>query len=390
MLDSIYIGMTGLLGYSKGLRVIANNTSNINTPGFKGSSLQFADLFYSNSNLAGGTGGQSYGQLGYGLNTAGTALSFKQGELRSTSNDLDAAVDGTGLFVLTNGDGEITYTRAGQFEFNSVGILVNKSDGSKVMGLDPNNSLIEISQAGLKTNLGHATATIKFAGNLSSTTSPQTISGVKVIDAVGANHTLSLTMTNAAGTWAVNVLDGATTVGTGSIAFTGPTIVSGSSTVAFTYTPAGVAAIPLTLDFSADVTSFAGATTLAMASQDGLVSGTLLSTTFDTDGSLKLSYSNGQTVKGGKLALGRFDSVDAVETIGNNQFRALDPAKWHFGVAGANTFGNVKAGVVEISNVDLAQEFSDLVVMQRGYQSSSQVITTANEMLQELFSMKGK
>jgi flagellar hook protein FlgE len=390
MLDSIYIGMTGLLGYSKGLRVIANNTSNINTPGYKGSSLQFADLFYSNSNLAGGTGGQSYGQLGYGLDTKGTALSFKQGELRSTSNDLDAAVDGTGLFVLKNGDGEISYTRAGQFEFNSAGILVTKSDGSKVMALDSNKNLIEISQADLKTIAGRATAKIKFAGNLSSTTSPQTISGVKVIDAAGTEHTLSLTMTNAAGTWTVTVLDGAKEVGTGSIVFAGTSPAPGSSTVAFNYTPVGVSTIALTLDFSTDVTAFAGATTLAMASQDGLVPGALLTTTFNADGSLNLSYSNGQTLKGAKLALARFDSVNAVETVGNNQFRALDPTQWHLGVAGTDTFGSVKAKEVEISNVDLAQEFSDLVVMQRGYQSSSQVITTANEMLQQLFSMKSK
>lgn len=396
MLESIYIGMTGLLGYSKGLRVIANNTSNINTPGFKGSSLQFADLFYSNSNLAGGMAGQSYGQLGFGLNTAGTALSFKQGELRSTSNALDAAVDGTGLFVLKDSDGEISYTRAGQFEFNSGGILTSKSNGASVMALDSANNLAEISLAGLQTNAARATTTVRFSGNLSSTGTTHAVSGVTVIDAVGGEHTLSLNLTNTnattPGSWAVAVLDGTTTVGTGQIIFSSGAPVPASSTVSFTYIPTGVTAFPLTLDFGTNVTSFAaGATsTLAVSSKDGYGSGGLLSTTFDARGALTLSYSNGQTVKGAQLALGRFDSVDAVAAFGNNQFRALDPAKWRLGVAGSDTFGSVKASVVEISNVDLAQEFSDLVVMQRGYQSSSQVISTANEMLQQLFSMKGK
>jgi flagellar hook protein FlgE len=112
--------------------------------------------------------------------------------------------------------------------------------------------------------------------------------------------------------------------------------------------------------------------------------------TFDADGNLVLTYSNGQTSKAARLALSRFDSLDAVTATGNNQFNATGTQAWQLGHAGADGFGAVRAGQIEISNVDLSQEFSDLVVMQRGYQSSSQVITTANEMLQELFSMKGK
>jgi flagellar hook protein FlgE len=90
------------------------------------------------------------------------------------------------------------------------------------------------------------------------------------------------------------------------------------------------------------------------------------------------------------LAVSRFDSQDAIEPSGDNQFRPTNNHAWHIGSAGADGFGNVKAGTIEISNVDLSQEFSDLVIMQRGYQASSQVISTANDMLQELFSMKGR
>src|SRR3954471_8343015 len=113
MLNSIYIGMTGLQGYSQGLRVIANNTANLNTPGFKGSTLQFADMFYTND----GSGAGNM-QVGYGLHTAGTVLNFQQGELRQTGNNLDLAIDGQGLFTVQDAAGNTHYTRAGQFTFN--------------------------------------------------------------------------------------------------------------------------------------------------------------------------------------------------------------------------------------------------------------------------------
>ena len=102
MLDSIFIGMSGLMGYSRGLRVIANNTANLNTPGFKGSSLQFADMFYSDGSFSGNS---TRSQGGYGLNTYSTTLNFKAGDFRQTGNSLDLAVDGQGLFVLKNAAG---------------------------------------------------------------------------------------------------------------------------------------------------------------------------------------------------------------------------------------------------------------------------------------------
>jgi flagellar hook protein FlgE len=112
-----------------------------------------------------------------------------------------------------------------------------------------------------------------------------------------------------------------------------------------------------------------------------------LSTSFDATGTLVMTYANGQKIKGSKLVLGRFDSTDAVKSLGDNQFESTDDSAWHVGTAGG-AFGSVRSGFIEISNVDLSQEFSDLVIMQRGYQASSQIISTANEMLQELFAMK--
>ncbi|MGJ3704001.1 flagellar hook protein FlgE [Variovorax sp. AFSI2.2] len=395
MLESIYVGMTGLLGYSRGLRVIANNTANINTPGFKSSSLQFADMFYSGGNLGGGGAGQNRDQVGFGLSTAGTSLSFKQGELRQTGNDLDMAVDGQGLFALQDANGKTTYTRAGQFKFDADGTLVSRVNGEKVMGLDDRGGLVAITLAGQMMSLGRPTSRVEFSGNLSNTVTEQTIGGITVVDAGGASHTLTMKFSvvsaaESGTTMKVELMDGTTVVSTGQMVFVGGKPTPETAIMQATYAPAGQAPVALTLDFSSDVVLFAGQTSLKVDSQDGIGPGALSGTTFDASGTLTLNYSNGSTVKGARLALARFDSPDAVGSLGDNQFEQLDENAWHFGTAGEGAFGNVSSGRVEISNVDLSQEFSDLVIMQRGYQASSQIISTANDMLQELFSMKSK
>ncbi|BCL94198.1 flagellar hook protein FlgE [Ralstonia pseudosolanacearum] len=395
MLDSIYIAMTGLHGYEEGLRVISNNTTNMNTPGFKGATLQFSDLFYSNGGLGGRSGGHASSQLGFGLNTVGTVLNFQQGQFQNTGNDLDVAVNGQGLFVLKAADGKIHYTRDGQFKFDTSGNLISSATGEQVMGLDATGSLTAISIADLRASAAKATGTVTFSGNLSSTSTGQTVSSITITDAAGSNHTLSAKLapvSGKSGSWSVTVLDGTTTVGSGTIAFINGRPDPANAKVSLTYTPSGQSAIPLTLDFSGSVTSFdsGSQSTLAVASQDGFGAGSLIKATFDSTGTLALTYSNGQTAKGARLALGRFNSPDAVEAVGNNEFAAVDGRAWETGAAGSDAFGSIRSGMVEISNVDLSQEFSNLVIMQRGYQASSQVVSTANDMLTELFAMHGK
>lgn len=391
MLDSIYVGMTGLQGYSQGLRVIANNTANINTPGYKGSTLGFADVFYSTRDT-----GSGFMQVGYGLSTTGTSLNFKQGELRQTGNSLDLAIDGQGLFTVRDDAGNLHYTRAGQFMFNSDGVLVSRSDGSKVMGVDENGAMGEITINGRSTIAGEATGTVSFTGNLSSSAATQSIGSVRVLDSLGGEHMLTVNLTNngsvMAGSWLVEVRDGTTVVGTGELRFSDGQPVSTHSTVSVNYAPSNVPALPLVLDFSTNVTSFASGSlsTIAFATQDGHAPGALTGVSFDANGQLVMSYANGQTATGSRLALGRFDSLDAVAAAGGNSFDATNALSWHMGTGNSNGFGAVRSGMVELSNVDLSQEFSDLVIMQRGYQASSQIISTANEMLQELFTMKGK
>jgi flagellar hook protein FlgE len=390
MLDSIHVGMTGLLGYSRGLRVIANNTANLNTPGYKSSTLQFTDLFYAQS------GSGDSGRHGFGLATAGTHTDFRAGDLRQTGSDFDLGVDGEGLFVLRDAEGRTRYTRAGQFQFDGEGRFVSRTDGSQVIGLDAAGRQVDIALDGLRLSQGRPTATVRFNGNLSATVTEQTVGSVRVFDERGQERQLSLGFTSteatAAGSWRVELLDGTTVVGTSSLVFDDGNPTAATSRLNFTYTPPGLAARNLVLDFSQDVTSFASGnlTTLAMTSQDGYPPGNLTSAVFNAQGTLVATYSNGQTVEGPRLLLARFSSPEAVEDLGGSRYGAANGVAWDTGAAGEGAFGQVRAGALELSNVDLSREFSELVVMQRGYQASSQVIATANDMLQELFRMKAQ
>ena len=391
MIDSILIGMSGLDSFSEGLRVISNNAANLNTPGFKGSSTQFGDLFYADSGVAGSRQRQS----GYGVTTLGTSLNFKQGDMQQTGNVLDLGVDGQGLFTVRDETGHLHYTRDGQFTFNSDGVLVDKTDQAAVIGVDAGGAQATFTLNGFRSNAAKPTTKVSFNGNISSTQATVSVGTVTVIDATGGSHTLSLTLTNnqstTPGEWLVSIKDGTTEVGTGKLEFPSGEIDPASSTITFSYQPANQTSQAITLDFSSDVTSFASGTssTLAQTKQDGIASGELTGVTFDATGTIVYAYSNGQTTKGNRLQLARFDTTDAVKATGDNQFDATNTALWHTGMAGDQGFGNIKSGVVEVSNVDLSQEFSDLVIMQRGYQASSQVVSTANEMLQQLFSMTG-
>ncbi|WP_423199794.1 MULTISPECIES: flagellar hook protein FlgE [unclassified Cupriavidus] len=396
MLDSIYLGMTGLMGYSQALKVIADNTANMNTPGFKSSTLQFGDLVYMNTNAPGnGLYGAQRGQ-GFGLATYGTTLNFNTGELRNTGNALDVAVDGLGMFLVQDADGNIRYTRAGQFDFDDQGLLITRTGGYKVLGIDKDGVTGVVSLDGYRTSPAQPTSGISMTGNLSSTATEQTVGNINVFDVAGVQHTLSAKFTNGSatvpGSWTVTILDGTTEVAKATLLFKDGKPDPVSAILTFAYTPPGESPMSVALDFSKDVTSFASGnlSTLAATKQDGVAAGTLSNITFDEDGFVALTYSNGKSARGDQLLLGRFESSDAVESVGNNLFRSTDDRLWHIGVANSEAFGSIKPTSVEISNVDLSQQFSELVIMQRGYQASSQVVSTANDMIQELFSMKSQ
>ncbi len=396
MINSIAIAETGLQGYEQALQTISDNTANMNTPGFKGSTSQFSDLAFGGG--ATSNGDTTFGQPGYGLRSLGTSFDFSPGQMQTTSNPLDIAVNGKGFFVTKDDKGNIHYTKDGEFKFDDSGTLVSTTSGEKVMGLS-GGTLVPITINGQQTSAPHVTSTIAFSGVLSTGQTSDTVSGITVIDNSGASHTLSAQFTpvsgsaaGAATSWTVALLDGTTTVGTATLTFGAGGSPSGTAKLSYTYTPSGGTAVPLTLDFSSGVSSFnAGASsTLAVASSDGYALGTLTGETFDSTGTLQLAYSNGQTVKNQQLALAQFDSPDQVAVAANNSFSAAGNQPWHLGVASSGIFGSLTSNEVEGSNVDLSREFSNLVIMQRGYQACSEVVSTASDMLTALFGMMPK
>lgn len=395
MIDSIFIGTSGLQAFSEGLKVIGNNVANLNTPGFKASNSTFANMYFADPQSGSGQNAGDSTQFGGGVTLSQTAVNFRAGELRQTGNPLDLNVNGEGFFVTReDGTAEPIYTRAGQFEFDKDGRLVVRGSERQVIGLSAAGEQIPITLDGLRLNPPKPTATITLGGNLSSSATDFSISSVKVIDAAGGQHSLSLKFTpktGETGTWTVALMDGTTAVGSGEVKFLGSQPLPGSDSVSFTYAPAGVAATTVKLDLSKNVSTFDTGTSssLAVSSSDGHAVGSLTKVSFDADGTLALTYSNGQTAKGAKVALAQFDSTAGLAPQGNSGFTYAAREGVRIGAPDQSGFGSIGSSQIEGSNVDLASEFSDLIVAQRGYQASSRIVSTASELLQDLFEMKG-
>lgn len=390
MLDSINIGTSGLIGFSKQLQTISNNVTNLNTPGFKGSNAQFTAFFSQGGNSA--MRGQGGGQTGSGLGTLPSVVNFSQGQINQTGNDLDAAINGNGFFVLRSTSGQMLYTRDGQFKFDDKGILVNAS-GDHVQALNAQGVLQDITLTGARTSPASASTAITMAGSLSTVDADKLISGVTVTDSAGGTHTLSVNFHNntavTPGSWLVTITDGATTVGTGEVRFASGLLNPAFNAVSFTYSPTGAAAMPLTLTLDSSSTSpTTGTSSLAASSIDGYGKGELSKTSFDAEGHVVLNYSNGQTTKIQTLALATFSSINDLHQVDGNKFTSSNLQGVILSVAQTGITG-ISTNSLEGSNVDLSREFSSIIVSQRGYQASSELISTSNQMLDTLMRMKG-
>jgi flagellar hook protein FlgE len=401
MFESIYVGLTGLSSFSRNLTVIGNNVSNLNSAGFKNTQLSFSDLVYRNvfSDRGGGEGALM--QFGSGVGIGGTRVLFTQGSLRQTGNPTDLAVDGNGFFVLRDGD-KTVYTRGGEFEFNADGLLVSRANGARVAAF-AGGGLQDLSIASLRTSPPQATTRVSLLDNLSSGDTTQDVN-VTVFDASGGSQALTLAFTNNSGavprSWLFNVRDAAgNTISSGEVRFNGDgSPATGFNSHVFTLAPpGGVPPTQITLDFGpaggfSGVTNFsAGAdSTIRVGSQDGFAAGLLVSTAFDPAGAVVATYSNGKTARGQQIALAIFAAPQELEEAGGALFENRSGQPVVLGTPASGVFGKLAGGSVESANVDLAQQFSELIVTQRGYQASSQVITTANEMIEQLFQITGR
>lgn len=394
MMESIYIGLTGLNSYSRGLQTVSNNVANLNAAGFKSSTLRFTDLFYTGGGLAPLAGSGSL-QFGTGVTYTQSSVNFTQGEIRATSQDLDIAIEGRGFLALLNGD-EMAYARTGQFVIDSDGYIAEANLGLRLGVLTSAGVVQAFNVNDRRINLPKSTKEVKFTDNLSSSGQEHVIPDIEVFDSIGGSHRWTLRFkndfANTAGRWAVTVEDEEGKVlQEGELVFNGSVLVPGKDKITVDLKPANGETSSVLLDFGAGVTGFSSGTssTLRVESKDGYGPGQLTRVFINDEGQLQLEYSNGQTDKADHIALVDFEDLQALEQRGDGLFENTSLKQPRIGRQGDAAFGSVKGQSIEASNVDLSQEFGQLILYQRGYQASSQVISVANEMIQQLFDIRG-
>ncbi len=427
---SFSAGLSGLNANAAYLSVIGNNLANINTIGYKASTVSFMDLV---SQTVGGAS-ENPMQIGLGVIVGSISPVFSQGAIESTREATNVAIQGNGFFVVANDDGP-SYTRAGNFTFDANGTLISP-DGFRVQGwteTDANGNIVTTSQPGdinvppgvLRT----PTATTQFytRTNLDATaaTAATFTTSAQIYDALGESHLATVTYTktgSGAWSWATTVDGGDVTGGTagtpftlasGTLAFdangvlsavtpTGP--ASGGGTlpgdpdmdVSFT-TPAwtnGAAANTISWDLTdansaSSLTGYAGSSATSSISQNGSAAGMMDSISMLSDGTIQATFGAGQTVVVGQLALASFNNPKGLLKLGSNRYGESQTAgSPNIGTPGTGGRGTLIGSALEQSNVDIAQEFTQMILAQRGYQANSKTITVSDELLAETLNIK--
>lgn len=390
MFGSIYVGLSGLNAYSRGLQQISNNVTNLNASGFKGSTVAFTDLVGVNGNgglsYAGGGGGG-----GNGVEIGDTRIDFKQGELRQTDRDLDLAIDGSGFMVLLRGE-EVLYTRTGSFEVDKDGFIVLAGTDYRLATLDGSGRPVSLSIDASRTSSPTKTTTIKFADNISSSTENYGISDVKVYDAAGVEHLWQIKFSKPTGAtdFTVTVTDDkAKEIGTKTLKFVQHKVDPATKELVFEDSSAGLS---VTLDFSGEVSSYSSGSvqTIRVASVDGYKVGAITSIRVNDKGKLEIGYSNEQKKELGSIAIADFRDPQALDQRSGGLFHDTGLAQRELMTTEDKRVGKVMSRRLEASNVDLAKAFGELILIQRGFQASSQIISVSNDMIQQLFGIRGQ
>ncbi|MDM4772919.1 flagellar basal-body rod protein FlgF [Solimonas sp. SE-A11] len=401
-LTSAYTSLTGLIAFSRALDIIGDNVANLNTVGFKATDLLFESLPPPEGSQNDSRPAAESEMPGGGAVVSGTRRRFTPGELRETGTATHVAINGDGFFVLNDGD-RYLYTRNGQFQLDEDGNLQDASGTRNVQAL-VNGVLQNVVIDSDKTNPASATKTVEFSGVLSvgqastgtGTDAAQrfTLDAVKVFDASGTQQTLKMEFTRAASNginaWTVSVKDtaGLELLGTNKeIRFDG----SGNPTTGFSSltfkvkTSTGVES-EVTLDFK-NANSFSAGTTssLTVSKSDGYALGRLSSFSFDEKGKVTLQYSNGQKEDGQRLALATFSDPQVLETSDGGLFIAPEGTEFRLGMADEDGFGSIRPRSLELANVELAREFADILILQRGFQASSQVLNVTSKMIEDIY-----
>ena len=395
MLGAIYIGLSGLNAYSRGLQTISNNVANLNSPGFKATKVTFGDVFgYGDRGLTffEGSGG---GQSGNGVRFGETRVDFKQGDLRQSDGELDFAIQGSGFLVLLK-DGKTFYSRTGKFVVDTQGFIVQEGSTYRLGVLDAAGRAVALNIDTKRTNPPKATTAIKFGDNLSSSATTAAVTDLSVYDSSGGQQTWQARfdkVSGAIGEWTVTVTDASgRTVGTQTLRFIGSSVDPATAKLVFTDAPAGANALSVELDFSSGVTSFSAGTvsTLRASSVDGSGVGALTTVTLDEEGKIKLSYSNGKTETLGAVAIANFRDQQQLRRSTGGLFESAAVAPSRLLASNVDGIGRLVAKQSEASNTDLSQQFGDLILVQRGFQASSQIVSATNDMIQQLFGIRGQ
>jgi flagellar hook protein FlgE len=398
VLRSLFSGISGLRTHQTQMDVVSNNIANVNTTGFKASATVFEDTLSQMVRTSGvpttNLGGLNPAQIGLGVQLGGITTNFRQGSAQSTGRSTDLMLQGDGFFILGSG-GQQAYTRAGAFNFDTNGRLVN-AEGMRVQGWAATAGVVNtdgplsdiLVPAGTQLPPTPSSA-VGISGNISAgTTTPLTL-GATVYDSAGVAHSLSILLTSTgASSFDVDITD---------MSDPGSTPVSG--TLQFqtdgTYDPASTAATITTADGTVVTLNLSGASmyggpkSLAVTSVDGAAAGTLQQFQIDQDGTIIGVFSNQQKQALGKIALANFTNPAGLEKIGTTAFvESSNSGLPQIGIAGSGGRGTLLGGTLEMSNVDLAQEFTNMIIAQRGFQANSRVITTSDQMLQELVDIK--
>jgi flagellar hook protein FlgE len=406
-MPSFSIALTGLQADSIALSTIGNDLANLNTTAFKNQTVNFADMFYQS---VGTSGSNTPLQVGIGTRVASIDSDFSQGNLATTGNAADMALNGNGFFVVSQ-SGTDQLTRTGNFQLSATGDLIT-SEGYGVQGypsvngaVDLNAPLQTLNVPTTKTQLAHATTEVSFTASLDSAATVGTsfTSSTGIYDSLGQEHNVSVVYTKTASnqwSYAVGLPSGEATASagnTGTLTFNSDgslaTPTGNVAGIQFTGLSDNANDMTLNLDLydatgSSLITQGAAASATNATSQDGFASGTYKSFAVDAGGTLTATFTNGGTEVLGQLAIATVSNPEALARDGSNLY-SIDEASgtMNIGVANAGGRGSIAGGALEESNVDISTEFADLIVAQRAFEANSKTVTAFDTVTQDTIAM---
>jgi flagellar hook protein FlgE len=402
------VALSGLNAASTDLDVTSHNIANVGTAGFKGSRAEFADLFAATQL------GVSATAIGNGVRVSNVAQQFSQGNIDFTDNSLDLAISGNGFFVM-NDNGAMSYSRAGAFQVDNNGFVVNaKQQRLQVYPPLPNGGFNNGGLQDLSLTTGvsapNPTANVDIVANLpASATQPPNFAtfapgdplsynnttSLTIYDSLGAAHTASLYFIKGAtaNNWETRLyVDGTAVGGAQALAYNnaGQIVTPSPAQIAFpAYPPAtGAAPINMTFDFG-QTTQFGDSFTVNSTTQDGYTTGRLIGIDIDSSGIVQARFTNGRSNALGQIAMVNFANPQGLQQLGDTAWaETFSSGQALRGEAGQSGFGLIQAGALEASNVDITEQLVNMITAQRNFQANAQMISTADQITQTIINIR--